>query len=805
TVRSLPRFWDHAGVFYRAGRTEELVADPCLALGAVPPLTSSFRDVSAARTVLPVFDPAACDGDPALWMSCPDGSVAPLVIGARALVDAGIELAAADALRAVAGRLAKGMNKVAASADPPPTTAGALLEAAFAAIAGKMDEGRMAPLRAGLEAVVTAIGPLPLARTRVFFDEPERQSPGTGEFLALAVDPAACKCPELVLAAGAGHGLVAVEQSPETIEAARRLWSLLEQLPDTSGATIERVRRHPEIGPLAAIMLSRHCSRAAAGGDGAEPGSGAKLALRRVLALTEFHRQPRLQQHLEAIETLRGRLAERIRELLAAALPDSDLDSLAEGLELLGGGDVDLASISSRVDTAVTAGRVDGVRLARLVDAARGLADLRWRLEHGPDEQGRARFGLAVAPGAVSSWAGAFPYNPFPGPVVIDASGETAALARGLLEGQLRQAIAGIRMIRLARLELEGAAPAPDGLADLGYGDLADDERAICPPIVMVGDDLGLGGHGLSQLVWLLGSGLPVKIVVLAEQGGTADGGLAVDALGSFPAAGRGDLALLALLAGDAFVCQTSLAHEDHFARGVLDAMDFDGPALVIVHAPSPQRHGFAPARMLAQAALAVETRAAPLLVFDPRAAGVFGSRLDLAGNPAPSSALGADADGRVLAPPDWAATEARFADHLAPLADDDPRPTPAAEFLALPPDERAGRTPFVAVGGADGRRLRVAPPLVADADRRLRLWRTLQELAGVVTPFTAEVRAAAERELAAGHEAEIERLRREHETQVAALRAQYAEEATRRVTERLMALAGRAAATAEAVEENAS
>ena len=88
------------------------------------------------------------------------------------------------------------------------------------------------------------------------------------------------------------------------------------------------------------------------------------------------------------------------------------------------------------------------------------------------------------------------------------------------------------------------------------------------------------------------------------------------------------------------------------------------------------------------------------------------------------------------------------------------------------------------------------APPfsLVADADQRLAFWRTLQELAGVVTPFTKKARQAAERDVAATHEAEIARLKQEYEARIAALKGEFQAEATERVTERLMALAGRRA-----------
>ncbi|MHC5007522.1 MAG: hypothetical protein ACYTGF_09225, partial [Planctomycetota bacterium] len=273
TIGSLPRFWDHAGAFYRTGRTDELTADPCSAVGALPPLTATFRDVSGGRAALPVFDPTTCDGRRELWTTCPDGSVGVLVIAARALLDAGIDLATragtpADALRAVAGKLATGVNKLVAS-DDAPTTARELFETAFTALINKMDvpDDRRASLTDALEAVVGQVGELPVARTRVFFDEPERQAKGSGELFALVVNPDTCKSPELILSACGGKGLKQVSQTPEAIETARRLWNLWQRLPDTSGATIARARQHPEIGTLGALLLSRHCLHAMDAGD----------------------------------------------------------------------------------------------------------------------------------------------------------------------------------------------------------------------------------------------------------------------------------------------------------------------------------------------------------------------------------------------------------------------------------------------------------------------------------------------------------------------------------------------------------
>ena len=112
---------------------------------------------------------------------------------------------------------------------------------------------------------------------------------------------------------------------------------------------------------------------------------------------------------------------------------------------------------------------------------------------------------------------------------------------------------------------------------------------------------------------------------------------------------------------------------------------------------------------------------------------------------------------------------------------------------------ERSDQLPAVGVGagqprvqhGDDETRFRVGQALIADAEQRLRLWRTLQELAGVVTPFTKQVREAAERDVAQSHEAALAQLKSEYEAKLAQLRAEYDADATRRVTDGLLALAG--------------
>jgi len=498
------------------------------------------------------------------------------------------------------------------------------------------------------------------------------------------------------------------------------------------------------------------------------------------------------------VRELQRRIAGLIREQLAQALPADDLDSLAERLGAIRGRQTDLGALLGPAEE-VLESAVDTVRLRRLVDLGRGLGDLEWRLAEGRQGLGRARLGAVLTPGSAVSWAGAFPDNPFAGPVVLDPSGDGPQLAAGLLEGQLRQAAKGLILLRKARLELERPdeagrlAPELDGL---GWQDLSPDEQACCPSLLLVGDSGSLGGPGLAQLVWLLGSRLPLRILLLAD----LDLGLAEHAHLEVPLAETHDpsanLGLLALAQRDACIAQSALGAPEHLAESLEAAFAFPGPALVHMHAPSPQRHGFDPARTLQQANQAVSARVFPLFRYHPRSEGVFGSRVSLGGNPEPDRnwvVVGPEDGGEGLTPAHWALGEKRFAGFFTPLAEGAPTPLPLADWLDLPETERGGKTPYVTAPGENGepRRLRVDPRLALVSGERQHAWRTLQELAGVVTPFTARVRAEAEAAVAAERETELAAQKADYEVRIQRLRDELQDAIRNDMRERLLQLTG--------------
>ena len=794
---SLPRFWDQVGVLYKQGNTSELAPDPYLAVGAVPPLSASFRDLSPLRSELPVFEPALCTGCGACWSACPDSAIHTLAISPARLIDAGIRRTGAEALRPLVSKLAAGIAEQCSREDSSASTVAQLLTGAYDRLKGKLPfpDERKAAINAGLDQLLTAFGCLPVAVTTALFFESENQAKGSGELLALAVDTGGCKGCGICIQVCEPGALQLVHQSADVLSQARRIQQAWHELPDTEPATIQRLGQHPGVGATAAALLGRGAGLAITGGDGAEPGSGAKLALRLALAVVEAQQAPRFEAFLEEIHATRGKITGLLRDILADALPADDLDALSRGLDNINTRHADMSTLLGEAEQAIGSA-LDAARLRRLVDLARALGDLAWRVSSGRQGMGRARVSLVLSPGSKVSWASSFPHNPFSVPVTLDPSGDGAQLAAGLLEGQLRQATQGFVLMRKARVELQRPADAARAWSDLEaltWRDLDDAERALCPSLLLVGDSSLLSGAGLGQVSRILGNDLPVKMLLLTDLdlGSGKPAGLqaplaAVDDVSV-------DLGLLAIARRDACIAQTAISASAHFAASIHSAFTFQGPALLHVHAPSPARHGFAPDQTLHRAQAAVDARVFPLFRYDPEAEGVFGSRISLDGNPAPLDTWNMISDGSACTPAQWALGEERFCDWFLPLQEDAADPTPIAEYLTLPRRERSKRTPFVeqTTSGSETQRFSVDQWLVRISEERQDSWRMLQELAGLVTPFTARVERAAEARVAADHKAELSAQAEVYEQRLRGLRNALQEENRQQMRERLMQLAG--------------
>ena len=786
---SLPRFWDQTGVLYRDGQGDRLTADPFLATGTMPPLSSTFNDTSKSRQTIPAFDPTLCTGCGKCWTRCPDSAIGVVAATPAALIDAGISHTGADAVRQVASKLASRIIASNKKADDVAPTFGQMLNDSYTWLQDKMplpDERKKA-INEGIASIDDHLGALPVAVTQPFFFDAETKKKDSAELLSLVINPEACKSCGICVDSCETDALRSIAQDAASLDHARKLWTTWAGTPDTSSETLERVAENPDIGMMASILLSRYCQFAISGGDSAEAGSGEKIAVRLALSATEFHQQPLAQRFAKTLHETGEEVSALINETLSGTLAVEDLDAVTEKLQRTTSPRVYLSDLAEGVADAAGDHSIDTDYLLRLIKLAERIAEAHHRLVAGEHGLGRARYGLAVAGGSAAEWAGAFPHNPFQAPVIIDMSGDAAQLSAGLIEGHLDETTELVRLLRLARLEIDqpdGADWKREALASLRWQDLSTEELQICPPLVLVGSDEMLAGRGLSQLVWLLNSGLPVKVLVLSA----LDFGL----VGGPTNNPRGSLGLLALAQRNAFVAQTSVADPDHLSDSMLRALAFEGPALIQVYAPSPARHGYASKQSILQARLAVATRVLPLFRYDPMADGVFGSRITLEGNPACGDALATVAEsGHVLTPADWARGQERFNSQFAPLADNAPAPVALHEWLQLSEKNRAGKTPYIATGdGEDEQRYSLTPALARTAGQCLSNWQTLQELAGIVTPFTEQVEQDIRAEVAAEHQAELDAQKKANDEQIREIQEKTQAEIASKIRSRLLQLA---------------
>jgi pyruvate-ferredoxin/flavodoxin oxidoreductase len=795
---SVARFWGELAQPRLEGETAVGVADPYRAVDAVPACTASFNDATAWREQVPRIDPERCTSCGRCWVACPDSAIAAAVMGTEALLDYANKQAAeagGDAPAAALGKLGRMSKQLASRIDawlakndaskltPSDVREGFdwLLDKMGVADAEREELARAANvIVAGMDGVtLSASGPL--------FHERQRAEKGSGELLMLAVNSQSCQGCGVCASVCSDDAIAMMPQTAEAVDAMRAQWKVWERLPDTSGASITRAAENPDIGGLAAILMSRHCLYAVSGGDGAEPGSGERIAARQVAAVVEYQMQRRTLSRIAELEELGGHLTDAIQESMASAATVEDLGHLDQALDSVPKGSARLGSVLSKLELMGERTKLDASRVRELVHAARDNEQMRSRLAEGEQGQGRARFGLVVSGSSAARWAARFPRNPFSVPLALELGGGGSDLAAGIAEGLLAERVEEVRRVRYAELLLENPSDLPARrreLSALTWRDLSHDELALCPPIIVVAAVDDLTGAELAGLSRLLTSGLPLKVLLLDDRD--------LERVSVDPS-------LLALSHRKAFVLSASIAHHEQLFEGLSGALRFDGPALIRIHAPSPSRHGFAADATIDRARQAVESRVHPLLRYDPSTEGVFGLRLSLDGNPAIEESWTRDEQRGARTPAHWALGETRYRDAFD--SDSDAGGMPIEQWSTLPPDGRGSEKPTVP--GPNGESLTVGGSLSRAVVDRAETWATLQELAGRVTPFTEQLRARLQDQLSEAHATEVATLAATKDQERAELeRSRLAAQAAR-LRDRLLQLAGYGVARAEATPQD--
>ena len=226
----------------------------------------------------------------------------------------------------------------------------------------------------------------------------------------------------------------------------------------------------------------------------------------------------------------------------------------------------------------------------------------------------------------------------------------------------------------------------------------------------VIGGDGAMYDIGFQSLSRMLTSAMDINVLILDTQAYSNTGGQASTAsfpgqdakMASFGKASPGkrerrkELAQICMMHPDIYVAQTTAAHINHFYKAIMEANEYPGPAVVNVYTTCQPEHGVPDCNSSHQAKLAVESRAFPLLIYDPRKGVKLRERLSLVGNPAQKQDWWTPPNGdKPFQFVDFARTEGRFAKQFA----------------------------------ADGA---PAPMLLRAQEDRLKNWRLLQELAGL-------------------------------------------------------------------------
>jgi pyruvate/2-oxoacid:ferredoxin oxidoreductase beta subunit len=165
----------------------------------------------------------------------------------------------------------------------------------------------------------------------------------------------------------------------------------------------------------------------------------------------------------------------------------------------------------------------------------------------------------------------------------------------------------------------------------------------------VIGGDGAMLDIGFSSLSRMLASGMNIKVFVLDTQVYSNTGGQS--STGTFRGQGtkmspfgraelgkseaRKEIANIAMMHPNVYVAQTTAAHMNHFYRAVMEANTYSGPALISVYTTCQPEHGVGDHEASQRARAAVDSRAFPLLIHDPRKGDTFRERIDLKGNPA--------------------------------------------------------------------------------------------------------------------------------------------------------------------------
>ena len=772
-VSDIHRVWNQTGSNYVSGRAEQNLADPFLALSVMPASTGIYRDMTSIRFEHPNWIPENCTACGDCYTICPDSAIPGLVNTVSEVFETNlkrVERAGHDVKhlrRAI--RVAEKKYHALTTDKSEGTPLAPIFAKAIGETIAEYPEPERAEVAQEFEWFKEAGGGFKFALTKPYHDAVNKRTPNNGGLFSITVNPYTCKgCMECVVVCE-DQALEVVKQTPETIEKLKEDWAYWLDLP-TSNPKYSRIDDIDEkIGALGTLLLDKHNHDAMNCGDGACTGCGEKTIIHLFTSTVTALMQPRVRKHVQHLDQLIADMEQHIRLKLAETLDISDIEALQAAIDENKNVDLTLAKLSGSLDQEKPTQPIDPKWLKWVSQIVAKLKHLRWQYTSGITGEGRASLGMANGTGCTTVWGSTFPFNPYPFPWANHLFQDAPSLAMGVFEGHMVKMAEGFKAVRMAELELQDAYDPAEHDKFFAYFDweqFSEEEYHLCPPVVSVGGDGASYDIGFQNLSRCLMSGMPIKILVLDTQVYSNTGGQActsgfigqISDMAPYGSAWHGktekrkEMGLISMAHRTAYVVQGAISNVNHLLEGYIDGLNYRGPAIWNIYAVCQPEHGVADDASEMQSKLAVESRAYPLTVFDPRVGESWEQHISIQGNPdidkdwTTYSLQYVDEYGnkdRMELPltfADWALTEGRFRKHfksVPPSKWDDSMIT-LVEFLDLDDADKEDKVPYIWAVQPESdtlMRVTVSPEIVASTLERRDFWRVLKGLAGAGKP----------------------------------------------------------------------
>jgi len=776
-VSDIHRFWEQTGSFYASGKGSDNLADPYQALSLIPAATGLFRDLTQIRFDYPRWVAENCTACGDCYTLCPDSAIPGLVNKVSDIFNTAINRIETGGrptqyLRRESRNLEKRLRELLNNAGEQAQVRALLDQAVLETLAAaEVSDAARPALEEEFGLFMESLGEFDFSVTKPYWSNQEKKSKGGGGLFSITVNPYTCKGCMQCVDVCEDQALVATPQDEAAVDKMRGDWAFWLDLP-TSDPSFNRIDDLEEkIGALHTLLLDKQNYNAMVCGDGACLGCGEKSVIHLFISTVSALMQPRVQRQVERIGTLIEQLEQHVRLKLAAGVDLSSAGAIAQAAA--SEGDLTLSELSENLEAGREKSVIDREWLQWVTRLLEQLRDLQWRYQEGPSRNGRCDMGVVNSTGCTSVWGSTFPFNPYPFPWASHLFQDSPSMAMGLFEGHMQKMAEGFAAIRKAELELAGKYIPAEHEAffkQFNWKQFSDEEWRLSPPVVSIGGDGAMYDIGFQNLSRALASGMPIKVLVLDTQVYSNTGGQActsgyigqVADMSPYGKAMKGkqeirkEVSLLGIAHRTTYVLQGSISNTTHLLEGYIDGLNSRRPALFNVYSVCPPEHGVGDDAAYAQSKLAVESRAYPLMKYDPDAGETIEACLDLEGNPSleedwPTYTLdylnekGEEAKLELpLTFADFAVSEGRFRKHFrgAPPETWNDDMVPMHEFIDLEEEDREGKFPYIWGVDAKQRLIRVicAEEIALSADERRHFWRQLKGIAGELDKVDVEV-----------------------------------------------------------------